>query len=489
MQSAAPPTPPLTPPATTPATTGGAGPAAPLAEPLTLRVLVYNVEYGGTASTDRVIRQVDADVVGVLESYNRLPRIAARAGYRYYNVGLQLLSKYPILEPSGAQGRYALIEVRPGLVVPFVNAHLDSVRYGPRLLAKGEPARAVLASEREVRLSSMRKLLAPVRPLLAAGQPVLLTGDFNEPSHLDYTAAMVGRRPGVSRVMRWPVSEAVLAAGLRDTFRTAHPDPRAVPGITWGAKPDGSGDRIDFVYAARAVDVVSSRVVGERGGAGVDLPFPRWTSDHRAVLSELRLTPVALPTTVGLASRMLTQGETLQVRYHGLGASALTVTDDTGDDVRTLAVDGPDGTVSIRTQGLAPGGYRVRLQDDQQQTMADNEFWLRSRVASVAMRTDERRYRVGQPVTVSWDHGPANRWDWIGVYRQQAADPKRDDYLVWGYTGGHDSGVLPPSVAGSMTFSAATQRHWPLPAGRYVAYYLLTDQYRHVGSVRFAVHR
>src|SRR5262245_25911673 len=61
--------------------------------PMNLDVLVYNIEYGGDASTDAVIQSLDADVVGVLESYNRLPEIAENTGYPYYNVGLQILSK------------------------------------------------------------------------------------------------------------------------------------------------------------------------------------------------------------------------------------------------------------------------------------------------------------------------------------------------------------------------------------------------------------
>lgn len=97
-----------------------------------LDVLVYNIEYGGNASTDEVMRSLDADAVGVLESYNRLPEIARKTGYPYYNVGLQLLSKYPIHEPSGADGLYALVEVQPGYAVAFFNTHLDYVAYGPR---------------------------------------------------------------------------------------------------------------------------------------------------------------------------------------------------------------------------------------------------------------------------------------------------------------------------------------------------------------------
>src|SRR3954447_25153284 len=65
---------------------GGADQKLATGDPTTLDVLVYNIEYGGNASTDRVIRSLDADVVGVLESYNRLPEIARKTGYPYYNV-------------------------------------------------------------------------------------------------------------------------------------------------------------------------------------------------------------------------------------------------------------------------------------------------------------------------------------------------------------------------------------------------------------------
>ena len=43
----------------------------------------------------------------------------------------------------------------------------------------------MLATEDEVRLSSMQKLLPSATRLLDKGWPVLLTGDLNEPSHLD----------------------------------------------------------------------------------------------------------------------------------------------------------------------------------------------------------------------------------------------------------------------------------------------------------------
>ena len=167
-------------------------------EDMELSVLVYNIEYSGDESTDAVIEDLDADIVGVLESYNRLPEIAKNTGYPYYNVGLQLLSKYPIHEPSGADGLYALIEVQPGYAVAFFNTHLDYVRYGPTQLVNGTPMDEVLASEDELRTNSIRIQTPDMQELAGAGYPVFLTGDFNQPSSLDYTEETIGTRKGIT---------------------------------------------------------------------------------------------------------------------------------------------------------------------------------------------------------------------------------------------------------------------------------------------------
>ena len=58
--------------------------AAATSEPesVALSLLVFNVEYGGSKATDAVMADLDADVVGVLESYNRLPEIARQRDTR-----------------------------------------------------------------------------------------------------------------------------------------------------------------------------------------------------------------------------------------------------------------------------------------------------------------------------------------------------------------------------------------------------------------------
>jgi endonuclease/exonuclease/phosphatase family metal-dependent hydrolase len=473
--------------AMSPATSGAASDTASGSMPLS--VLVYNVEYGGTPATDAVMADLDADVVGVLESYNRLPKIAEAAGYPYYDVGLQVLSKYPILEPSGANGLYAYIEVRPGEAVAMVNTHLDYVQDGPNALSKGVPVADVLETEKQVRLSSIRTLLPSATNLVADGWPMLLTGDLNEPSHLDWRAETASQHDGVGPV-DWPVSEALTAAGLKDAYREAHPDPATHPGNTWGAVAGshGSPRRIDYAYIGGPVEVLSSQVVGERGGPGVNRGYPKWTSDHRAVLSRLEVTPAPIPTTVALSSRMLTRGDDVTAYFRmpdGMSGGTVTLT---GPSTASYVVTGSSGSVRVHTKDLPAGSYRVVLIGSDGETIATNRLTLRPQETRIHLTTDASTYRVGDQITARWTHGPANRWDWVAVYRADADNPNKDDYLVWAYTGGHDAGALPPATHGTLVFGRDQQgKPWPLPPGRYALLYLLTDQYNSIGSTGFTV--
>jgi endonuclease/exonuclease/phosphatase family metal-dependent hydrolase len=457
-------------------------------EPLRLDVLVYNIEYSGDESTDAAIREVGADIVGVLESYNRLPEIAENTGYPYYNVSLQILSKYPIHEPSGADGLYALIEVRPGEVVAFFNYHLDYVRYGPRLLGKGMSVEDVIASENEVRTSALEEPLKVMEPLIAQGYPLFLTGDFNEPSSLDYGQDTVGTRPGIDEPVPWPVSEVLLQAGFRDTYRDVYPNPLENPGLTHHP----SGDRIDYLYAAGPSDTHDSQIVGRKGDPDVAIGFEPWTSDHFGVLSTFEVTPVSMPTMVSVDAALKSEGDPLIVSYSAPGGDdSIAIVPAGGDPDQaevTEDVTGSSGGLTFDTAELQPGGHEVVLLDADGAKLARVGFWLRERGAEVKVSTDKAMYEVGEPITVSWTDGPANRWDWIGVYEASKSDPKVDSYLIWGYTGLHASGTLPPTVTGSMTIGPDSQGSpWPLPPGEYVVHYLLTDRYRSAASATFEV--
>ncbi|MEU6669949.1 HAD-IA family hydrolase [Streptomyces sp. NPDC046727] len=268
-----------------------------------LRVMSWNLWLGGSEVDDhrakqlKVILESGADVVGLQETAGTAAQELAEAlGWHHHRAGenLGVLSRHPITARFGDPdvGFYGAAGVRiavaPGREVDVWTAHLHYTPYGPYEAAfDGLPAEELVAHE-EVRLAQLRDALDRVARASRDGVPVVLVGDFNCPSHLD--------RPDVP----WPVTKAAEEAGLRDSYREAHPDPAAAPGHTWSpihpVHEDGSGrpepqDRIDYVLH-RGLTVLDARTVV----TGSPRPWPDvagndWPSDHAAVLTTFALPP------------------------------------------------------------------------------------------------------------------------------------------------------------------------------------------------------
>ncbi len=83
-----------------------------------LKVMTFNVEYGGTViDFSKIVEAVvasDADVVALNEIYRHGARLAAEAGYPYASPRLDVISRYPLLDPAGADGRYLFVQISPG---------------------------------------------------------------------------------------------------------------------------------------------------------------------------------------------------------------------------------------------------------------------------------------------------------------------------------------------------------------------------------------
>ena len=115
----------------------------------------------------------------------------------------------------------------------MANVHLPSSAYGPYALRDGSELTAVLQQERTTRAAAMKALLPAWEAALSGGVPLVVTGDFNTPSHLDWTPAAVDVRSHHALAVRWPTTLALEHAGFVDTYREVHTDAVAVPGVTW----------------------------------------------------------------------------------------------------------------------------------------------------------------------------------------------------------------------------------------------------------------
>jgi len=499
-----------------------AAPASATPDPtVSLRVMTLNIFYGGDeidlhtgswchrkagcpetrAQVVEAIRASGADVVGLEEGEHSTTLIADALGW-YASERTQVISRYPIIDPPGANGIYVYVEVAPGRIVAIANVHLPSDPYGPYAIRDGASLADVLALERSVRLPAIQDQLRVLPALAAAGIPTFLTGDFNSPSHLDWTAAVSAVRPDVPYPVDWPVSRALATAGLRDSYRDVHPNPVAVPGFTWTpggpeSDPREVHDRIDWVLSAGPATPRASAVVGEAGGPDVVDSVIPWPTDHRGVVSTFDVTPAVPAPFAAVESRRVFVGETLGVRFHAApgtggrvaivpaGAAASTA-------IASRAVGAPgalDGRVPFPTAGIAPGAYDAVLVDGGGSVVSRSPLWLYPAGSGATVTTSKATYVVGESIDVSWTAAPGMRWDWLAIYTPGTSDESRISegctancanqgrYLMYVYT--------KTAIAGTARFDAGAvpgTYAWPLKPGSYEVRLLVDDSYRTAAS-------
>ena len=254
--------------------------------------------------------------------------------------GQMILARYE-LEAVGPNS--ARVSTHLGPVVVH-NVHWEPYPYGPyeyqeRLLAKAPIDISELLSVSD-KGGVYAQTYRDVHPALLEGVPVVVGGDFNEPSHLDWSAQYLADGPDrwvsnptttpLKAIVPWKGSrlladpdafsgelqlgEGVSLPPLIDAFRAVRPDVVRHPGITWtpayspettdrrpfrapdevGAGPVGPTavlDRIDIIYASADLRPITVEVLGDAGDPSSDQAFDPWPSDHRAVLA--RFSPVA----------------------------------------------------------------------------------------------------------------------------------------------------------------------------------------------------
>jgi len=379
------------------AKTKGAGAAQQ--ETVDLKVMTFNIYLGGGAvsldQTALAIQTAGADIVGIQEAGGNLSALAQKLGY-YYAEGHEIISRFPII--NAHQRDYVYIEVKPGMVVAMSNVHLSYTPYGPYDIRDGKSANYVLNNEKNYHMVEMKSRFDSLPKLASLGIPVFLTGDFNVPSHLDWTNATKSSHFGAT--VKWPVSAKLQQLNFRDSYREIRPNPATHPANTWTPglnghiEPNEVHDRIDFVYAAGPSTTLDSKIVGENGPYS-EITVTPWPSDHRAVVSTFRAQLAPTPNLSNGATFITNkpayvQGEQVLTTYTGasgskdwIGIYQTGVTPGIGNPsiIWTYTSTGtqPNGTISFDTSNLTAGTYdAVLLIDDGYVELARTTFTVGS---------------------------------------------------------------------------------------------------------------
>jgi len=305
-----------------------------------------SVENGLTKIRD-VIIETNADIICFTEvrNYNnedwttKIVDQLETQGY-YYNRGyvggdVSIISKFPIIsssliyEGAGSVAKFDIELTEQNIVVAC--AHLDYTFYAcylPRGYNGGSPNWGIIDDGNGLpdpvtdtndilnyNLLSSRdeQMMSFINSTINELNPIIFMGDFNEPSHLDWTENTKTMFDHNNVVIDWQNTQFLTENGFHDAFRVYFPDEVNNPGMTWPSYAHGVGstswtpladerDRIDYIfYKGQGIVPTFMSLVGPKESyvhnqidtlntanenfLASDL---EWPSDHKAVFATLQ---------------------------------------------------------------------------------------------------------------------------------------------------------------------------------------------------------
>ena len=171
-------------------------------------------------------------------------------------------------------------------------------------------------NDASLRDDAIRNFVVAAKQDIEAGRIVILGGDFNEPSHLDWTRETKDLYDHHGFIIPWTVTLILDNNGFIDTYRERYPDVLAYPGftfpsdnplipinkLTWAPKAD-ERDRIDYVfyYPAEGLtlkdavlfgpdkSICRSQRIKETSKDRFIAPLAVWPTDHKGLLITFEL--------------------------------------------------------------------------------------------------------------------------------------------------------------------------------------------------------
>ena len=282
-----------------------------------------NSMFNGSRYDDlaNIILNINPDIVGIQEdtSTDSLLYALGDEWYRCKNIYSKYKMKF--LESSHSMVNACRVYLPHNDSLVFINTHwwpVGGLGYVEKtIISNKKKPEDMKAFEKEVIEATLPTENGPrgynatlnmVKKYLTAGEKVIVVGDFNEPSHLDWTERYVreGKDKWIKNrssipfkfAIEWPGSKKMAEIGLMDAYRVANPDEVNKPGFTWtppyangtpGRKDydDQTLERLDRIYFnAGLLKCTSSSVITNAEGDGEIKIDCIWPSDHWALCAE-----------------------------------------------------------------------------------------------------------------------------------------------------------------------------------------------------------
>ncbi|MEQ6120319.1 LamG-like jellyroll fold domain-containing protein [Reichenbachiella sp. MALMAid0571] len=259
-----------------------------------LNLMAWNIWHGGRRHGREIgpqqvidfIKDTDTDIVMMQETYGSGALIADALGYYFYlaSTNISVISKYPILKTRTVYDAFrcgvTTIALSKGQTINLASLW---IHYLPAWRSDSNKpdatAEKLILGEGETRHKEINEIVAILDPYIkdANTVPFIIGGDFNSPTHKDWTEETSQWHNGL--VVEWPVSKVMMEAGFRDSFREIRSDVNYASS-TMTAKQ--LTYHIDYIYyKGKSVKAIDSDMHFKYKGI--------WPSDHPAVTSTLLL--------------------------------------------------------------------------------------------------------------------------------------------------------------------------------------------------------
>lgn len=245
------------------------------------KVMAWNILHGandienGQENAIKIIKEINPDVILMVETYGSGPYIAKSLGYNFHliaskntplddkSVNLSIFSKYPFGDRIDTKYPFYLggIEILiNNKKIRFFSNWFYYLPWSDEPEKMGKSTEELLSWERSgQRYEMIQKVLPYLKKYTPETDsiPMVFGGDMNTPSHKDWGNKTKKLHNGL--VVPWYATKVLEDMGLIDSYRKVNPNPIKYPGITWHTKGKNNAHRIDYIfYKGESIKAIKS---------------------------------------------------------------------------------------------------------------------------------------------------------------------------------------------------------------------------------------
>ena len=278
------------------------------------KVMAWNILRSGNQIENGVdnvadmIKEINPDIVLMVETYGSGPYIAKKNGYNFHlvakegtalddkSVNLSIYSKFPFGERIDTDYPFFLGGIEIFINNKKVRFFSNWFHYQPwnnKPEDMGKTVQELLEWERtEHRYNMIQKVLPYFEKYAKESDsiPIIVGGDMNSPSHLDWSEKTKKIHNGL--VVPWYSTKVFENLGFTDSFREKNPNPIKYPGITWDHKERDDSHRIDYIfYKGKKLKSTQSKTYMQFFNEQIEINNKRFAypSDHGIVVTTFKL--------------------------------------------------------------------------------------------------------------------------------------------------------------------------------------------------------